>query len=146
MRRVDSTGGEDHFALGISALDRSTALVLDRDGAAAVEDDAVDLRLDDYSQVGTLHRRPQIGARGAGPSPAAARLLAPADAVAGVGRQVVYVLAVFQTDLLTSLDDRRAERRAVHLRGKERTVPAANLGLAALPVLGLLEERQDLVP
>src|ERR1700724_1612894 len=39
-----------------------------------------------------------------------------------------------------------ARRRPVHLRGKERTTAAAHRGLAALPVLGLLEERQDVVP
>jgi len=54
MRRVDGAGGEDHFALRIRALDRLAALVFDCDGAAAVEDDAVDLRLDDDLEVGPL--------------------------------------------------------------------------------------------
>src|SRR5712691_7721986 len=146
MRRVDGTGGEDHFALRVHALERSAALVLDRDGAATVEDDAVYLRFDDDLKVGPLQRWPQIGARGAGAATATPCLLAPADAVAGTGRQVVDVLAVFEADLLTSLDYRCAKRRPVHLRGKERTAPAANLGLAALPVLGLFKEGQDLVP
>jgi hypothetical protein len=132
-----------------SASARSTApplFVFDRDGAAAVKDDPVDQCLDDHLEVGPLQRRPQIGARGAGPPPAAARLLAPADAVAGAGRQVVYVLAVFEADLLPGFDYRRAERRPVHLRRKQRTALAAHLGLAALPVLGAFEERPDLVP
>src|SRR5262249_45831607 len=138
--------GEDHFALGIGALDRFAAFVLDRNSPAAVKDDAVYLRLDDHVQVGPLHRRAQIGARGAGPPPAAARLLAPADAVAGSRREIIYVLAVLEADLLTRFDYRRAKRRALHLRGKQWAVSAANPGLTALPVLGLLEEWQDLVP
>src|ERR1700758_454079 len=146
MRRINGAGGEDHLALGIRALDRPAPLVFDREGAAAVEDDAVHLRLDDHLEIGPLHRLPQISARGAGPPSAAARLLAPADAVAGAGWQVVHVLAVFEPDLLAGLDYRRAERRPLHFRGKERTATAANLGLAALPVLGLFEEGQDLVP
>src|SRR5271169_82993 len=99
MRRVDGAGGEDHFTLRIRALDSSAPFVLDCDGAAAVEDDAVHLRLDDDLEIGPLHRRPQIGARGARPPAAAPRLLAPADAVAGAGRQVVYVLPVLEADL-----------------------------------------------
>src|SRR6516165_2098049 len=110
MRRVDRAGGEDHFALGIRALNRPAPLVLDGDGAAALENDAVDLCFDDDLEVGPLQRRSQIGARGAGSSAAAARLLAPADAVAGARRQVVYVLAVLEAVLLTRLDHCRAER------------------------------------
>src|SRR3984893_2769719 len=121
MRRVHRAGGEDHLALGVRPLDRPAAFVLDRNSTAAVEDDAVDLRLDDDLEVRPLQSRPQIGPRGAGPPPATARLLAPADAVASAGRQVVYILAVFEADFLAGLDHRRAERRPVHLRGKERT-------------------------
>src|SRR6516164_10117576 len=146
MRRIYGAGGEDHFTLGIRALDHPAPLVFDRDSAAAVKEDAVYLRLDDHLKIGALLRRPQIGARGAGPPATAARLLTPADAVAGSGWQIVDVLAVFEPDLFASLDYCRAEGRPVHLRGKERTRPAANLALAALPVLGPFEERQDLVP
>ena len=83
----------------------------------------------------------QIGARGAGAAAAAAGLLAPADAVAGAGRQVVDVLAVFEAELLAGLDHRRADRRAVHLRGEQRPVLAAHLAAFALPALGLAEDR-----
>src|SRR5271167_4451760 len=146
MRRVDGAGGKDHFALSIRALNRPAPLVFDRGGTAGVEDDAVYLRLDDHLEIWPRHRGPQIGTRGAGPPPAAARLLAPADTLPGAGWQVVHVLAVFEPDLPAGLDYRRTERRPVHLRGKERTPPAANLGRAALPVLSLFEEGQDLVP
>src|SRR6516162_454765 len=129
MRRVDRTGGEDHFALRLRALDRPAPLIFDRDGAAAVEDDAPDQRLDDHLEVGPLQRRPQIGAGGAGPSPPSARLLAPADAVAGAGRQVVDVLAVFEADLLTRFDYCSAKRRLVHLGSEQRTALAAHFGL-----------------
>src|SRR5215469_5639602 len=96
--------------------DRPAPLVVDRNGTAAVEDDAVYLGLDDHLEIGPVHRRPQISTRGAGPPSAAARLLAPADTVAGAGWQVVHVLAVFEPDLLAGLDYRRAERRPLHLR------------------------------
>ena len=69
-------------------------------------------RLVTSCEVGPLQRRMQIGARGAGAAAAAAGLLAPADAVAGAGRQVVDVLAVFQAELLAGLDHRRADRRS----------------------------------
>src|SRR5262249_2911897 len=108
--------------------------------------DAVDLSVDDDLKVGPLLRRPQISPRGARTPSPAARLLTPAYAVAGAGRQIVYVLAVLESDLLTGLDHRRAERRPVHLRGKERAAPTPNFALAALPVLRLLEEREDIVP
>src|ERR1700758_5210010 len=111
MRRVDRTGGKDHFAFGIRALERSAAFILDRDSPTASEDDAVDLRLDNHLQVGPLLCRPQIGASGAGSSPAAARLLAPTNTIAGPGRQIIYVLAVLKADLLTGLDYCRTERR-----------------------------------
>src|SRR5262249_772407 len=110
---IDGAGGEDHFTLGSRALDRSRPLVFDRDGTVAIKNDVVALGVDNHLEVGTFHRGPQIGARGAGSPAPAACLLAPADAVAGGGWQIVYVLAVFETDLLTSLDHRRAERRSV---------------------------------
>src|SRR5581483_1834551 len=55
----------------------------------ALEQDAVDQRFGDQVQVRPLQRRPQIGARGRGAGAAAAGLLAPADRIAGAGRQVV---------------------------------------------------------
>jgi len=54
VRRIDGAGGEDHLALGIRALDRPAPLVFDRDGAAAVKEDAVYLRLDDHLKIGAL--------------------------------------------------------------------------------------------
>src|SRR5271169_1668452 len=64
---------------------------LDTDRAAAFEDHAMYQRAGHNLQVGSLRRRLEIGARGAGPAPPAAGLLAPADAVAGTRRQIVYV-------------------------------------------------------
>ena len=107
-------------------LDRAAAREFDADRALAVEQDAVDQRVGDELQVRPLQRRMQIGARGAGAAAAAAGLLAPADAVAGAGRQVVDVLAVFEAELLAGLDHRRADRRAVHFRGEQRPVLAAH--------------------
>src|SRR4029077_2012675 len=115
MWRVDRASGEDHFALGIRARDRTASFVLDRDCAAAVEYNPIDLRFDNHLEIGPLQRRPQIGARCAGSPAPAARLLTPADAATGAGRQVVDVLTVLEADLLTGLDHRRAERRPVHL-------------------------------
>ena len=71
----------------------------------AVEQNAMHLRLSDDLQIGPLHRRAQIGARGTGAAAAAAGLLAPADAVAGAGGKIVDVLAVFEADLAAGLDD-----------------------------------------
>src|SRR6516164_6991913 len=85
MWRVDGTGGKDNFALRIGALNYSPSLIFDRNRATAVEDNPVDLRFDDHIEIGALQGRPQIGARGTGPPTAAARLLAPADAVACTG-------------------------------------------------------------
>src|ERR1700733_6279679 len=48
-----------------------------------------------------------------------ARLLAPADAVARAGRDIVDVLAVFEPEFLAGLDHAGADRRTVHLRGEE---------------------------
>jgi hypothetical protein len=58
VRRIDGTGGEDDFTLGIHALNHPAPLVLDRDSAAAVKDDAVDPSVDDDLKVGPLLRRP----------------------------------------------------------------------------------------
>src|SRR5215472_868357 len=118
MWRVDGAGGEDHFSLRINAFDRPPALVFDCDGTAAVEHNTVYLCLDDHLEIGPLLCRPQIGASGTGSTASAARLLAPPNAIAGAGRQVVYVLAVLEADLLTSLDYCRTKRRPIHLRGK----------------------------
>ena len=125
---------------------RAAAREFDAGRALAVEQDAVDQRVGDELQVRPLQRRAQIGARGAGAAAAAAGLLAPADAVAGAGRQVVDVLAVFEADLLAGLDHRRADRRPVRLRGEERPVLAAHLAALALPALGLAEIGQAIVP
>jgi hypothetical protein len=73
------------------ALDRTTPLEFDADRAPAVEQDAAHQRLGDEPQVWALHRRIEISTRGAGAPAAAAGLLAAADAVAGVARQVVHV-------------------------------------------------------
>src|SRR5207244_8193506 len=77
---------------------------------------------------------------------APARLLEPADAVAGAGRQVVDVFAVFGPDLLARLERGRADRRPVRLRGEQRPVLAARRAAFPLPALGLAEERQAIVP
>src|SRR5439155_22616317 len=79
-------------------------------------------------------------------APAAAGLLAPADAVAGAGRQAVDVLAVVEADLPAGLDDRLAQGRHVHARGEERPFLAALIRLLALPALGLAEIGQAIVP
>src|ERR1700731_2472117 len=103
-------------------------------------------RVGDELEVGPLQYRVQIGARGAGAAPTAAGLLAPADAVAGAGRQVVDVLAVFEPDLLARLERGRADRRPVRLRGEQRPVLAARLAALAFPALGLAEIGQAIVP
>src|SRR5581483_8772051 len=84
---------------------------------------------------------------GAGAAAAAAGLLAPADRIPGAGRQVVDVGAVFEAELLRRRDDRLARRRPLaHRRGGEKPAGAVNLGGLALPVLGLLEIGQHVVP
>ena len=90
-------------------------------------------------QVRALQGGVQVGPRGAGATPAAAGLLAPADAVAMTERQVVQVLAVFETDLLAGLERGRADRRPVGLRGEQRPLLAAHLAAFAFPPLGLAE-------
>ena len=131
---------------GIGTLHGAAALVFDADRASAVEQDTAHQRFGHDFEVGPFRRRTQIGARGAAAPSAAAGLLAPADAVAGAGGQVVHVIAVFEADLAARLDCRRAQQRPVHLRGKERTALAADFGFIPLPVLGLPEIRQHIVP
>src|SRR5215471_5151426 len=104
MRRADSTRGQDHFALGLGALDATAAFEFDAGRSLPVEQDAAHQRLGDDLQVRALHCRMQISARSAGAAAAAAGLLAPADAVGGAGRQVVNVFAVFETDLAAGSD------------------------------------------
>src|SRR5690348_10960346 len=126
VRRADRAGGEDDFTFGVDTLHGSVALVLDCDGAAAVEHDTVNQRLSNDLQVRALHCRAQISPGRAGSPPTAARLLAPPDAVRGAGWQVVHILTVFEADFLAGFDYRRAQRRMVHLRCKERTPLPAN--------------------
>src|SRR5205807_4231046 len=97
-------------------------------------------------QVRALQRRVQVGPRSAGAPPAAARLLAPADAVAMTKRQVVQVLAVFEADLLARLEGGGADRRPVDLRGEQRPFLAAHLAAFAFPPFGLAEIGQAVVP
>src|SRR5207244_1135166 len=106
----------------------------------------LDRRVGYQLQVRALQRRVQIGPRRAGAAPSAARLLAPADAFTGARRQVVQVFAIFEADLLASLEHRRADRRPVDLRGEQRPVLAAGLAALALPALGRAEIRQAIVP
>ena len=103
-------------------------------------------RMGDELQVRPLQGRVQIGARGAGAAAAAAGLLAPANAVCMARRQVVDVVPVFEADLLSGLEHRRADRRPVGLRGEERPVLAARRASFALPTLGLPEIGQAVVP
>src|SRR6185312_8560427 len=77
---------------------------------------------------------------------AAPRLLAPADAVARAGRQIVDVLAIFQAELFAGLDHRGADRRTIHLRGEQRTGFAADGVAFTLPTFGVFEERQAVIP
>src|SRR5204863_2881841 len=112
VRRADRAGRQDHLAPGVGphyGPARAAARELDADRALAVEQDAVHQGLGDELEVGPLQGRPQIGSRSAGTAPAAAGLLAPADAVAGAWFDVVDVLAVFEPELLAGLDDRGAE-------------------------------------
>ena len=81
MRRADRARRQDHLARR-HRRDAPTppCAILDADSAAPVEHDAMDERLEHDLQIGAAPRRPQIGARCAGAEPAAARLLAIADA------------------------------------------------------------------
>src|SRR5439155_25331013 len=118
--RADRAGRADHFALGLGPFDGAAGTAageLDGDRALPLEHDAVHQRVGHQLQVRALQGRVQIGPRGARAAPSAARLLAPADAVAVGSRQVVQVLAVFETDLFARLQRGRADRRPVDLRG-----------------------------
>ena len=142
VRRADRSRRQDHLARRIGSLDRTAgtaAREFDARRSLAVENDAVHQRVGDELEVGPLQRRVKIGARSAGAATAAAGLLAPADAVAGTGRQIVDVLAVFQPDLPAGLQHRRADRRPIHLRGEQRPVLAAHRAAVALPAFGLAE-------
>src|SRR5436305_4932050 len=105
---------------------------LNADRALAVEQHAMDERMRDELQVRALQRRTQIGARGAGAAAAAAGLLSPADAVAMPRRQIVDILAIFETELFTGLQDCRAYRRRVGFRSEERPLFAARLARFSL--------------
>ena len=144
MRRADRPGCEDHLAPGVGVLHRAAARVFDADGAGAVEQDAAHLRLGHELEIGPFQRRAQIGARGAAATPPAAGLLAIADPAM---RQRIHVVAVFEPDLPAGLDRRPAQRRDVgHPRGEQRAALAAPFIGLALPILGLLEIGQDVVP
>src|SRR5260370_5935476 len=146
VRRADGTRREDHLALGLGPFDCTVAGELDGDRALALEHDAVHQRMGYQLQVRALQRRVQIGPGGAGAGAPAARLLAPADAVAGARRQIVDVFAVFETDLFASLKHRGADLQPVDLRAQQRPVLAARLLTLALPAFGLAEIRQTVVP
>src|SRR5579862_1954593 len=146
MRRADRAGRQDYLAHRVGPLGPATPRELDADRALAGEDYPVDQGLGDDFKVGALLGRPQIGPRRAGATPAAAGLLAPADAVAGAGRHVVDVLAVFETDLFAGLDHGGADFRPVGARGGQRALFAAQLTALAFPILGLAEIRQAIVP
>src|SRR6266851_1436261 len=91
--------------------------------------------------------RAQIGARGTLPSAAAAGLLDPADIVPGAGRQVVDVLVIFEADFGPGLDDLLTQGRLVGgARGQQRPALAVKLVGPTLPIFGLLEVRQHVVP
>src|SRR5207253_866363 len=84
---------EDDLAAGIGALDRAIPRELDADRAPAGEDHAMHQRAGDDLQIAPLRCRFEISAGGTRPAPAAAGLLAPADAVPRTRRQVVDVRA-----------------------------------------------------
>ena len=147
MRRADRAGGEDHLARRVGDLDAAGAREYDAGRALAVERDVVYQRAGHDLQIRPLRRRLQIGLRGAGATPAAAGLLAPTDAVAGAGRQVVDVRSVIDAELPA------ASMIAWHTAGRsligevvEEPAPAVQLAVFALPALGLLEKRQYVVP
>src|SRR5580658_4268133 len=100
MRRSDRSARQDHLTLGLDLLDGAATGEFDAGRALAVKKNAMDQRIGDQLQVWPLQRRVQITARGAGTSAAAPCLLAPADALPGAGREVIYILAVLKADLL----------------------------------------------
>src|ERR1700724_2657565 len=115
--------------------------------APAAERDAVDQSIGDDLQVRPLQCRTQIGARRALAPPPAAGLLNPADTVAGAGRQMVDVGVVFEPDLGSRLDQLPAQQRLVGgSRRQQRPALAVKFVGAALPILGLLEIGQHVVP
>src|SRR5205823_5104227 len=98
------------------------------------------------SRAASAISTPPARERGAGATPAAAGLLAPTDAVAGAGRQVVDVRSVIDAEFAGRIDDRLAHRWPfAHRRGGEEPAPAVQLAVFALPALGLLEKRQYVV-
>ena len=143
-RRVYGAGDEDHFTLRIGSLDSSAPFVFNCDGTAAAEDNAVPPRLDDDLEIGPLHLRLQIGARGAHPPPAAARLLAPAKAAVGAGRQVFYVLSYSRPiSLPGSVTAAQSGDRSIF--EVKSGLPGREPRFHRLPILGLLEEGQHFV-
>jgi hypothetical protein len=104
-------------------------------------------RAGDNLEVGSLRSRLQIGLRRARPPASAAGLLAPADAVAGTGRKIVDIRAVFEPEFLGSLDDGPAHRRPLaHRRGSQKPARAVRLACVSLPVFGPFEIGQHVVP
>jgi hypothetical protein len=116
VRRADGTRRQDDLARSIGPLYCTAATAtreFDTGRALPVKQNAVHLCMGDELQVWPLRGWLQIGACGAGAAPAAARPLAPPDAVLVAGRQVVDVLAVFETDLFAGLEHGGADRRPV---------------------------------
>src|SRR5580704_8043604 len=149
VRRADRAGREDHLTSRVGPLHRATwaaARELDADRALPVEQNAMHERLRDQQEVRPLQRRPQIGACGAGPAAATARLLAPADTFACAGYDAVDVFAVFEPEFLAGLNHAGADRRAVGPRGEQWPVLTAHLGFLALPAFRLAEIGQAVVP
>src|SRR5262252_3127764 len=148
MRRADRAAGQDDLAGRVGALDCAVvARELDADRTAAVEQHAASQRARHDLQVGPLQRRAQIGARRALPPAPAAGLLHPADTVSGAGWQMVHILMVFEADLYAGLGDLVTEERLVGgPRGQQRPALSVEFISATLPILGLLEKRQDIVP
>src|SRR5205823_1995515 len=70
----------------------------------------------------------------------------PADAVAMARRQIVDILAVFQTELFAGFKNGGADRRAVRFRGEERALLAARIAGFALPLFRLAEIGQAIIP
>ena len=146
MRRANRPGAQDGLARRFGPVRDPITGEFDPDCTFALEQHAVHQRVGHQLQIRPFQGRPQISARRAGAAAAAAGLLAPADAVARSGRQIVDVLAVFEADFLPGLDHDLTKRRPVHARGEERAVLAPHLGLLALPALGFAEIGQAIVP
>src|SRR5438094_1630478 len=105
MRRADRAAGEEYLLVGIRPRGVAVARELDADGSGPFKQDAVHPCPGNDLQVGPLSYRLEIGARRTRPAPSAAGLLAPADAVAGPGRQIVDVRTIFDSQLLGRADD-----------------------------------------